>query len=116
MNQENTRPWETEYEIEATDILAETPDLRVLKITLAPGQSIPWHYHTAIVDQFYCIEGDLRVETKGGRQVFELTAGDECQVEPKTAHFVSNNTRSRCRFLLVQGVGSYDFCAIPAPS
>ena len=115
MNQANTRPWETEYEIEATDILAETLDLRVLKITLAAGQSIPWHYHTAIVDQFYCLEGDLKVETKGGRQAFTLAAGDECQIKAKAAHFVSNNGLSRCRFLLVQGVGAYDFCAIPAP-
>ena len=115
VNEANTRPWETEYEIEATDILAETPDLRILKITLAQGQSIPWHYHTVIADQFFCLEGDLKVETKGGRQAFTLAAGDECRIEAKTAHYVSNNGSSRCRFILIQGVGAYDFCAIPAP-
>jgi quercetin dioxygenase-like cupin family protein len=115
VNQTNTRPWENEYDIEATDILAEVPDLRVLKITLAPGQSIPWHYHSVIADQFFCLEGDLKVETRGGREAFTLAAGDECRIEAKSAHFVSNNGASRCRFLLVQGVGAYDFCAIPAP-
>ncbi len=114
MNQANTRPWETEYEIEAADILAETPELRVLKITLAAGQSIPWHYHTSIVDRFFCLEGDLHIETKGGREAFKLSPGDECHIEAKTAHFVSNVGTSRCRFILVQGVGAYDFCAIAA--
>ncbi len=34
------RPWETEYTIEDTTVIAETPDLRVLRITLAAGEAI----------------------------------------------------------------------------
>ncbi|MCZ6774749.1 MAG: cupin domain-containing protein [Proteobacteria bacterium] len=113
MNQAGTRPWETEYTIEATEIIAETPALRVLRITLAVGQFIPWHYHSAIVDQFFCLEGDVNVETRAPKAVHALVVGGECTVPPRIAHRVSNQGPLPCRFVLVQGVGPYDYCALP---
>jgi quercetin dioxygenase-like cupin family protein len=113
MNRQATRPWETEYAIEATEILAETPTLRVLQITLAAGQSIPWHFHSAIEDRFFCLEGDLNVETRAPKAVHTLTSGRDCAVPARMAHRVSNGGSTRCRFVLVQGVGPYDYCPIP---
>src|ERR1700716_3144888 len=38
----NTRPWESEYSIKRTLVIAETPELRVVDLTLAPGECVPW--------------------------------------------------------------------------
>lgn len=107
-----TRPWESEYTIEKTETLAETPELRVLRITLAPGQFIPWHYHSNTTDSFACLEGELEVETRAPRHSYRLGPGGECEVPPKTAHTAINKGPGRCRFLVVQGVGAYDYRAV----
>jgi quercetin dioxygenase-like cupin family protein len=40
---------------------------------------------------------------------FELLAGDSATVEPGRAHALRNESGKECVFLLVQGVGEYDF-------
>ena len=39
----------------------------------------------------------------------ELAVGDTYHIAPKTAHLISNRSEADTRFLLVQGVGPYDF-------
>ena len=106
------RPWETQYTVEDTTVIAETPDLRVLTITLAAGEAIPWHYHSTVTDTFFCLEGALEIESRAPRASHALGPGDTCAVEPKTAHLVSNAGAGRCRFLLIQGIGTYDFVPV----
>ena len=113
MNQSGPHPWETEYTIEATEIIADPPELRVLRTTLAPGQFIPWHYHSEIADHFFCLEGYLNIETQAPKAVHSLAPGDECSVPVRMAHRVLNVGSLQCRFVLVQGVGAYDYCALP---
>ena len=100
------------YDVERHETVAETDDLRVRNYTLAVGQEVPWpwHYHSHITDTFYCLEGTLSVETRtpGARHL--LSVGESCAVPPKTAHRVTGRDGSRVRFLIVQGVGTYDFC------
>ncbi|MDP6350814.1 MAG: cupin domain-containing protein [Alphaproteobacteria bacterium] len=112
MTQIATRPWAAHYTVEDTTIRAETPELRVVEITLAPGETIPWHYHTNVVDRFYCLEGLLAVETRAPRARHALAPGEACTVAEKTAHLATNVGQARCRFLLVQGIGAYDFVAV----
>jgi len=38
--------------------------------------------------------------------------GDTYSIPPKTAHLVANRSDSDTRFLLVQGVGTYDFLRV----
>lgn len=109
MSDTTTRPWESHYEVEDTTIVAEAPELRVVRITLAPGQVVPWHWHSEIRDTFFCLEGAMTVETRAPRHEYRLAPGDECAVEPKTAHIVRNTGPGRCRFAVVQGPGVYDF-------
>ena len=90
------------------EIVAETADLRVVRITLAPGGSIPWHHHSNVDDRFFCTEGEMTVEIRAPQQIHHLTPGGECTVPAKTAHVVSNVGEQRCRFVLVQGMGAYD--------
>ena len=49
------------YELEHREVVAEAPNLRVSIRTLAAGQCVPWHYHSEIIDTFFCIEGPMVV-------------------------------------------------------
>jgi quercetin dioxygenase-like cupin family protein len=100
------------YEIAARELVAEGADLRVQVLTLGPGQCVPWHYHTEITDHMVCLEGPMVVETRAPRRDYRLAAGQRCTVPPKTAHYVHGDKDGPCKFLIVQGVGIYDFVAI----
>lgn len=108
----DTRPWEREFLIENTDIVVETPELRVVRLTLARGECVPWHYHNHVTDHFVCLEGTMTVEQRAPRALYALTPGKECEVPPKTAHLVTNTGEGRCRFLVIQGIGPYDYKAV----
>ena len=97
------------YTIEDRQLIAETPELRVQFLTLANGQEIPWHHHTAVTDTFICLEGPMVVNTKTIDADHELQPGDNCTVPPTTVHQVAGKNGRRCRFLIVQGIGKYDF-------
>lgn len=100
------------YEIADEEVVAEGADLRVHVLTLAAGQAVPWHYHSEITDQFVCLDGPMVVETRAPRQVLELGKGERCSVPPMTAHRVHGKGGGPCRFLIVQGVGTYDFMPV----
>ena len=36
--------------------IAKGSDVGVQERTLAPGEVIPWHYHTLITDTTFCVE------------------------------------------------------------
>ncbi|MGH7073339.1 MAG: cupin domain-containing protein [Stellaceae bacterium] len=92
------------------ETVAEGKDLRAQLFTLAPGDVIPWHYHSHITDQFFCLTGTLRVETRAPRADERIAAGGSYAVPPMTAHRTTNGGEDEdCRFLLLQGGGAYDF-------
>ncbi|MDJ0609290.1 MAG: cupin domain-containing protein [Kiloniellales bacterium] len=112
MAQQSTRPWETEFKVDKVEGVVETPDLRVLKISLAGGDIIPWHWHAHVTDRFVCLEGVLVVETSSPRACYRLEAGGECLVPAKVPHKVSTDDATPCRFMVIQGVGAYDYHAV----
>jgi quercetin dioxygenase-like cupin family protein len=100
------------YPLEKREVVMEGKDLRVSVLTLAPGQCVPWHYHSQVADAFICLEGPMVVETRAPREARVLQAGESCTVPPMTAHYVHGLDDGRCRFVIVQGVGDYDFRAV----
>jgi quercetin dioxygenase-like cupin family protein len=101
-----------DYTIAGCELVAEGADLRVQVLSLAAGQCVPWHYHSEISDSFVCLEGPMVVETRAPRHVYRLLPGDRCAVPPKTAHYVHREADGPCKFLVVQGVGVYDFVPV----
>ena len=89
------------YEIADRELVAEGTDLRVQVLTLAAGQCVPWHYHSEIFDSFVCLEGPMVVETRAPRNEYLLTPGQRC-----------GQADGPCKFLIVQGVGAYDFVPV----
>jgi quercetin dioxygenase-like cupin family protein len=88
--------------------IAKGSDVGVQERTLAPGQMIPWHYHTVITDTTFCIEGTVQIEMLGPPERVLLAVGESHIVPANRPHQVTASGGKACRFLLVQGVGKYD--------
>jgi quercetin dioxygenase-like cupin family protein len=90
-------------------IIAETPTLRVMEYTLASGEAQPWHYHSEITDVFYCLEGRIEVDCRDPAHQQTLHPGKKGSMPVQTIHRVRNASDGTSRYLLIQGVGTYDF-------
>jgi quercetin dioxygenase-like cupin family protein len=97
------------YAVVDYEVFAETPDLRMVAITLGPGQEVPWHWHSNVSDRFFCLQGPMVIETRAPREVFELAPGETCIVPAKRAHRVTGKNDGPCKFGVLQGVGTYDY-------
>ncbi|HEV8624710.1 MAG TPA: cupin domain-containing protein [Acidimicrobiia bacterium] len=102
-------------EIETFEIVAETPELRMVLLTLAEGQEVPWHLHSEVTDTFFCVEGPMVVETRDPVERHDLVAGGMCTVPAGRPHRVSGKGGGRCKFGVLQGVGAYDFRSLGSP-
>ena len=100
------------YRVRRIHVVAKGADVLVREYTLDPGEVIPWHRHTEVSDYYYGLEGTVVIETREPAARHALSSGQAATVSPPTAHRVSNPGTAPCRFLLVQGVGRYDF--VPA--
>jgi len=88
--------------------IAKGSDVGVQERTLAPGNVIPWHYHTIITDTTYCLEGSVQIEMLSPSERIVLAAGQSHAIPPNRPHQITPQGDRPCRFLLVQGVGEYD--------
>ena len=109
METANTRPWERDYTIRQTLVLAETPQLRVIDLTLAPGECVPWHLHPDNDDLFIALRGTFEIREVKPDRVTVMRTLDRHNVEKKTPHTAVNVSKEACQFLIVQGPGKYDF-------
>ncbi len=107
-----TDPKDQSYEITRREDIAETAELRVQILTLGEGETVPWHYHSEVTDTFVCLDGPMVVETRAPRACHELAQGDRLAVPPMTAHEVRGKDGRGCRFVIVQGIGTYDFIPV----
>ncbi|MGZ0190372.1 MAG: cupin domain-containing protein [Alphaproteobacteria bacterium] len=99
------------YTVDERVTVAEAPGLRVRRLTLAPGQTVPWHKHSTITDTFFCMDGPMVVETEAPDAVHVLAPGESLAVPPNQPHYVHGVEMGACRFMIVQGVGQYDYIA-----
>lgn len=53
------------YTVDGSEVVSEAPGLRVVVLTLGPGQSIPWHWHSAVTDEAFGLEGEARSRAAG---------------------------------------------------
>ena len=89
----------------------ECNGVQITHTQLDPGQEIPWHKHTEVADTFYAIQGPITIEIAGSDQEIVLSPGESTQVSRGLAHRVSNRGHEMVEFLLIQGIGKYDFRA-----
>ncbi len=97
------------YEVERRVRHVERPGFRITEFQLAPGQRIPWHCHTRVQDTFYVVEGRLRLFLRDPREEIVLEPAGTHTVAPGRPHLVVNGGDRPAVFMLLQGVGEYDY-------
>jgi quercetin dioxygenase-like cupin family protein len=97
------------YEVERRARHAERPGFRISELQLSPSQTVPWHCHTNISDTFYVLEGKMRLFLQNPKQEVRLDVGDSFVAVAGRPHLVTNAGEESLTFLILQGVGEYDY-------
>jgi len=97
------------YEVERRARYAERPGFRISELQISPTQKVPWHCHSNIQDTFYIIEGQVRLFLREPKEEVRLGPGDTYSVRPRRPHLVTNGGNNSATFLVLQGVGEYDY-------
>jgi len=97
------------YEVERRQYHAQRPGFRISELQISPTQKVPWHYHTNVQDTFYVIEGSIRIFLQSPKEEVTLKPGQTYSVPPRRPHLVTNSSDTSATFLVLQGMGDYDF-------
>ena len=97
------------YEVERRARHAERPGFRISELQLSPTQTVPWHYHTSISDTFYVLDGQMRLFLQNPKEDVRLGVGDSFVAVAGRPHLVTNVGEGSLTFLILQGVGEYDY-------
>ncbi len=97
------------YEVERRAYHAERPGFRITELQISPTQKVPWHSHNNVQDTFYVLEGDLRLFLRDPKEEVRLAPGQTYSVRPRRPHLVTNGGQTSATFLVLQGIGEYDY-------
>jgi quercetin dioxygenase-like cupin family protein len=97
------------YEVERRARHAERPGFRISELQISPSQQVPWHCHTHVQDTFYVLEGRLRLFLRDPKEEVRLGPAETYSVRPGRPHLVTNGGDGSATFLVLQGLGEYDY-------
>lgn len=97
------------YEVERRAQYGARPGFRIVELQISSTQKVPWHYHNNVQDTFYVIEGALRIFLQNPKEDVRLARGQTFSVPPGRPHLVTNGGDTSAVFLVLQGIGEYDF-------
>jgi mannose-6-phosphate isomerase-like protein (cupin superfamily) len=97
------------YEVEHRAQHAARPGFRIQELKISKKQKVPWHYHNNVQDTFYVLEGELRIFLQDPKEEVRLRPGETYAVKARRPHLVTNGGESSASFLVLQGIGEYDF-------
>ena len=97
------------YEVERRARHAERPGFRISELQISPTQQVPWHFHSNVADTFYVLDGSIRIFLREPKEEVRLAPGETFTAAPRRPHLVINGGDRSATFLILQGVGEYDF-------
>jgi quercetin dioxygenase-like cupin family protein len=97
------------YAVESRAEHAARPGFRITELQISSSQKVPWHLHTHVQDTFYVISGQLRLFLREPKEQVRLDPGETYSVKPGRPHLVTNGGTDSVTFLVLQGIGEYDF-------
>jgi quercetin dioxygenase-like cupin family protein len=97
------------YEVERRAEHAARPGFRITELQISKTQKVPWHYHNNVQDTFYVLQGNLRIFMQDPKEEVRLAPGETYSVKPRRPHLVVNGGDGSATFLVLQGMGEYDF-------
>ena len=73
------------YRVQKVALVVADGNLQVREFTVAPGEEVPWHYHTAVTDWCYCLEGVVAAQVRepaGQEEIttLRLAPGQSCRI------------------------------------
>ena len=92
-----------------TEWIARTETVAVRVHTLAPGQGSPWHFHTVVTDDVFCMDDGIEVRLRSPDETVPLAPGKRQRIAAGRIHQVVTTGPAPARYLLVQATGPYDF-------
>jgi len=92
-----------------TEVIAKTDNVRVRIMSLEPREIADWHYHTEVTDDIFCLTGTILIRMQEPDEESKLIPGQRCQIKTGKIHQVNNLGDEEATYLLVQGIGKYDF-------
>lgn len=102
------------YEAEVREEHCKRPGFRITELQLSKTQKVPWHYHSRIADTFYVLKGVLRIFLQDPKQEVRLMSGETFTAVAGRPHLVTNGGEESVSFLVLQGVGEYDYVPLQA--
>ena len=100
------------YEVEHRQYHAQRPGFRISELQISPTQKVPWHYHSNVRDTFYVLEGTIRIFMQDPQEDITLNPGETHTVAARRPHLVTNAGQASATFLVLQGMGEYDFVPV----
>ena len=97
------------YEVERRAEHAARPGFRITELQISKTQKVPWHYHNNVQDTFYVLSGSVRLFLREPKEEVRLGPGESYAVKPRRPHLVVNGGEGSATFLVLQGIGEYDF-------
>ncbi len=91
------------------EVVAKTDTVRVRIMALESRELADWHFHTEVTDDIFCLTGSIVVHMKEPDEENKLTPGQRCRIKTGRIHQLENAGQAAATYLLVQGIGKYDF-------
>lgn len=104
------------YEVERRERHLERPGFRIQELQLSATQKVPWHYHNKVSDTFYVLSGYLRIFLQDPKEEIRLAPGESFRARAGRPHLVTNGGNTSVNFLVLQGVGEYDYVPLVDPA
>jgi mannose-6-phosphate isomerase-like protein (cupin superfamily) len=104
------------YEVERRAMHAERRGFHITELQISKTQKVPWHYHSNVQDTFYVLEGKIRIFLQDPKASVVVNRGETYAVPPRRPHLVTNAGETSATFLVLQGLGEYDFVPLVAAS
>ena len=95
--------------MQENEVIVKTDNVRVRVMVLSPRELADWHYHTQVTDDIFCLSGKIVVQKQDPPEEICLLPGQRTRIEPGRNHRLENLEETESSYLLVQGIGKYDF-------
>ncbi|HEV3010995.1 MAG TPA: cupin domain-containing protein, partial [Burkholderiales bacterium] len=65
--------------------------------------------HNKVQDTFYVLDGEIRIFLQDPKEEVRLKPGETYTARARRPHLVTNGGEKSATFLVLQGIGEYDF-------
>ncbi len=91
------------------EVLIKTDSVSVRILELEAGEALPWHHHSEVTDYIFALDGEIEIQLRSPEEKAALTPGKRYKVSTGRVHRAVNMCMRKTNYLLIQGVGKYDF-------